>query len=413
MNKYNALFIDEYAGLTQLNEVLDNSFLSETLTSLIEVEKYLQENSVDIVIVNYIVCMKNNMNEMKSLIKKNKAIPFIFIATTTLNEQEIMGGYELGCIDFLLQPLLPNTLSIKLKSLINYFSHPKVLEKIEQSIKKDTRNMQRINSSMEKGLIEMDELEKEFEATMEQTAELSFKAELANSAQEAFLLKMSHEILDPIDAIIADAETLKENNDNLEFIESVDIITRSGGALKEIIGDVFNISKVEAGEIKLANSEFEFIKTIQDVMVLIKGKLESNDVKLILDLDSELPETLIGDGIRIRQILMNLIGNAIKFTSKGSIILTVKKEFIKEDKILVYFSVKDTGIGIDADKLDKIFESFSQEEDSTAREFGGTGLGLSISKQLIELMGGEIKVDSEKGKGSNFYFSCQFNLDLN
>ncbi len=410
MNKYNALFIDEYAGLTNLDKVLDDSFLSETLTSLIDVEKYLQENSVDIVIVNYIVCMKNNMKEIKSLIEKNKTIPFVFIATTPLNEQEIMDGYELGCVDFLLHSLLPNNLVIKLKSLINYFSHPKVLEKIEKSIKTKTKNMLRLNSNMQKGLNEMDELEKEFEATMEQTAALSFKAELANSAQEAFLLKMSHEILDPIDVILENAEILKKDNDNLDFIESVDIITRSGSALKEIIADVFNISKVEAGEIELAKTEFEFIKTIHDVMVLIKGKLESNDVKLVLDLDSELPEILIGDGIRIRQILMNLIGNAIKFTSKGSIILTVKQEFVEENKIQIYFSVKDTGIGIDIDKLDKIFESFSQEEDSTAREFGGTGLGLSISKQLIELMGGEIKVNSEKDTGSNFYFSCQFNL---
>ncbi len=217
---------------------------------------------------------------------------------------------------------------------------------------------------------------------------------------------MSHELLDPIDAILADANKLNELNKDSSFLESVDIITRSGNALEEIINDVFNISKVETGELSIIQTEFEFIKTIQDVMILIKGKLESEKVELILDLDPRLPEILIGDGIKIRQILMNLIGNAIKFTSKGNVTLTVKQEFVKGNEILIYFSVKDTGIGIDADKLDKIFESFSQEEDSTAREFGGTGLGLSISKQLIELMGGEIKLESIKGEGSNFYFSC-------
>lgn len=228
-------------------------------------------------------------------------------------------------------------------------------------------------------------------------------AERAVLAKDSFLANMSHEIRTPLNAVIGFTELLSQtklNDTQRDYIESVQT---AGENLLLIINDILDLSKIESGNLTIDTEPFNLKKTLKHVYDLLKVKVHK-DVEFNLYLDAEMPDMVIGDQGRLNQILVNLTGNALKFTEEGEVTISVKKTEETDDFYTLRFSVKDTGIGIPEDKLTTIFERFTQAEESTTRKFGGTGLGLSIVKQLVELQNGELQVKSKHGRGSEFSF---------
>lgn len=241
--------------------------------------------------------------------------------------------------------------------------------------------------------------------TMKKLNESRKAAEEANKSKSAFLASMSHEIRTPLNGIIGMAHLLETANLTDEEHEYLKSINYSANSLLQIINDILDFSKIEAQKMELEKTTFnlkELLTTIINSFLYMK---EEKDVDLQLNIDHDVPDAVLGDPVRLRQILINLIGNAFKFTSKGSIKTSVKKIKEAKDYIELKFSVSDTGIGIPKNKIDNLFESFKQLDSATTRKYGGTGLGLAIVKNLVNLMGGQIQVDSEINKGSIFTFT--------
>jgi len=367
-NPYKILIVDDSeTNLGYLKLILQKkNYKVATVNSGMAALTKAKSQQFDLILLDFMMPGMNGVEVCKHIkeIPSTKNTPVIFL-TATQSEDLLVQAFEAGAVDFITKP----------------FSESELLARVKTHL-----------------------------SLVESTRQLAIAKEYAESASKAkgeFLANMSHEIRTPMNGIMTVVEFLEETTLTSKQRELTDIIKSSSENLLTIINDILDFSKIEAGQIELEHINFSLPDELDSVLKPLILKAREKGLIIKLSYDQNIPEILMGDPLRIKQIIINLVNNAIKFTSSGGVFVTVKYLSKNADHHLLRFDVKDTGIGIPSKNLHKLFKSFSQTDASSTRKYGGTGLGLAISKNLVGLMKGEIHVESKHGDGSTFWFTIE------
>ncbi|MCE1166940.1 MAG: response regulator [Sphingobacteriia bacterium] len=319
-------------------------------------------------------------------VKRTRNLPIIYVSAIYKEEFHVIKGIETGAVDFIVKPIIPEILRGKVRVFLELYLYRVHLEKL---VSNRTAQLE--------------------EAVKELQAEKQI-AEAATRSKSLFLASMSHEIRTPLNGIIGMISLLKTTTLNTEQQDILSIINTSGDFLLNIVNDILDFSKIESGEVILEARNLNLYKLLEDIIKLFSFKSSEKSISLVLKIDPKVPQFIIGDQIRIKQILTNLVGNAIKFTHQGMVTLKVDLLDNSTDRVNLSFAISDTGIGMTQNEIKQIFTYFRQAEISTTRKYGGSGLGLAICKNLCALMGGSIRVESTPNVGSTFFVSLPFDI---
>ncbi|MFO7601605.1 MAG: response regulator [Candidatus Desulfacyla sp.] len=348
----------------------------------------------------------------------------VMLLTSLSDPSDVIKGLQCGADNFITKPYKEGFLVSRIRSiLINREMRKTASTTLGLEIyfggRKYTITSDRIQivdllfSSFENAVEKNQDLEnaiRELKTTQEELARAKEAAENANKAKSLFLANMSHDIRTPMNGIIGMTDLCLDTELTDEQREYLGMVKSSADSLLSLLNDILDFSKMESGMLELERIDFNLSNVVEDTVKSLAYLAHKKGLEIACRIHREVPIPLVGDPGRLRQIIVNLVGNALKFTESGEVVVEVNLQEGGEDEAVLGFSITDTGIGIPPEKQEEIFESFSQAEESTTRRYGGTGLGLSISKKLVSLMGGKIWVESELGKGSVFRFTARFGL---
>ena len=350
---------------------------------------------------------------------RSQRTPVIFLTGAYEDMGSVIRGYAAGGVDYVVKPFQAEVLQSKVAVFVDLYyksaelarqivernraeeALSRVNEQLEAKVQERTESLTVANERLRREIAVRKKVEEELRQAKQ-------SAEAANLAKTEFLANMSHEIRTPMNVVVGMTELALQANVSAEVLEYLNAVKASSDSLLGIVEDILDLSKIEAGELAIESTAFSLRECVGDTLKALALQARQKQLELTCDIAADVPDGLVGDPLRLRQVVVNLVGNALKFTERGQVVVTIRADSWSDREVTCHFSVSDTGIGIPPDRQGAIFRRFLQADPSTARRYGGSGLGLTISARLVEMMQGRIWVDSEPEKGSAFHFTARF-----